>query len=44
MPLFIIYADFESILVTEHNAKKSSKESFNEQISKSLLLPVIAIN
>ena len=43
-PLFIIYANFESILVPEDNGRQNSKESFNEQIPKSLLLVVMAIN
>ena len=43
MPLFITYPEFESILGPEHHGKQNSKESFNEQIPKSLLLLVMAI-
>ena len=44
MPLFITYPELESILGPEHHGKQNSKESFNEQIPKSLLLLVMAIN
>ena len=42
-PLFMIYVQFESILVPEDNEKQNSDSLIRTNIKK-ILLPVIAIN
>ena len=41
---FMIYVDFESILVPEDNGKQNRNESYKKQISKARCLLVMAIN
>ena len=41
--LFMVYADFESILVPEDNGKQNPKESYTNNI-KNILFAVMAIN
>ena len=43
--LFIVYADFESILVPENNGKQNLEEHYtNKLLAKNILLAVMAIN
>ena len=37
-PPFMIYADFESILVTENNGKQNSEESYTNKFKDFLLV------
>ena len=40
----MIYADFESILVSEYNGKQNPNESYTNKYKKNMLLVVIVIN
>ena len=43
--LFIVYADFERILVPENNGKQNLEEYYtNKLLAKTILLAVMAIN
>ena len=43
--VFIVYADFESILVPENNGKQNLEEYYtNKLLAKTILLGVMAIN